>query len=81
MASKILWKWAQSKGFTPAEIARQLGYESPRYVEQVLRGWEKLTPAFIGRFIQAYPNDAHILISAASKDTDTVQAGNGGDCE
>lgn len=64
MKNAILWQWTKDQGYTPKELAEKLGYKSPIYVEQVIRGWEKVSPAFIGRFVVAFPAHAHIFIGA-----------------
>lgn len=71
-----LWQWAIDNGFTPDDLAEAMGYKSPRYVEQIIRGWEKLTPAFIGRFVQAFPEYAGIFLPTPSDGTD-IMSGNG----
>ena len=71
MSEAMLWQWAKDKGLTPEELADKMGYTSPRYVELVLRGWEKMSDSFIGRFVQAYPQDAFIFCNL-SGESDTV---------
>lgn len=72
MKNAILWQWAKDQGFTPDELAEAMGYTSPRYVEQVIRGWEKVTAAFIGRFVQAFPDHAGIFLSTVSDISDII---------
>ena len=65
MKNAILWAWSKDQGYTIEELAEALGYKSPRYVEQVIRGWEKVTPSFIGRFIMAFPDHADIFLNTS----------------
>jgi len=76
MRSAKVWQWAKNNGYTPIELARAMGYKSPRYVEQVIRGWEDTTPAFIGRFVQAFPEHAGIFLPTVSDKTD-IMSGDG----
>ena len=50
-----LQRWAQSNEYSFEELAQKMGYKSPRYVEQLIRGWEPITNSFIGRFMRAFP--------------------------
>lgn len=68
-----LWAWIRANGYTPEYLAENMGYKSPRYVEQVVRGWEKMSAAFIGRFVQAFPGDADFFLSLVSEETNTLQ--------
>jgi hypothetical protein len=61
MPNAVLWQWAKDEGHTIDEVAERLGY-SRRYTELVLRGWERLSDGFIGRFFQMYPDDAIKLL-------------------
>jgi hypothetical protein len=72
MRTAILWQWAKDNGYTLRDLAREMGYTSPRYVEQVVRGWEDLSPAFIGRFVQAFPEHAGIFLPTMSDETDIM---------
>lgn len=72
MKNAILWQWAKDNGYTPEDLAEAMGYKSPRYVEQVIRGWEKVTAAFVGRFVQAFPDHVAIFLSPVSEKTDTI---------
>lgn len=72
MAEAILWQWAKDNGYTPKDLADAMGYRSPRYVEQILRGWEKVTPAFVGRFVQAFPGHAGIFLPNVSEKDDIM---------
>lgn len=65
----ILWQWTKDQGYSIKELAEKLGYTSPRYVEQVVRGWEKMSPAFVGRFILAFPEYAHIFTDAPGSES------------
>ena len=76
MRNAKVWQWAKDNGYTPIELARAMGYKSPRYVEQIIRGWEDITPAFIGRFVQAFPEHADIFLSIVSDESD-IMSGNG----
>ena len=71
MPEARLWQWAKEQGYTPEDLADALGYTSPRYVELVLRGWEKMSDSFIGRFVQAYPQEAYFLLNLSEK-SDTM---------
>ena len=71
MTNAVLWQWAKDQGLTPSDIAEAMGYDSPDYVEQVLRGWTPMTDKFVGRFFQTYPQYAFILLSVSEK-TDTM---------
>jgi plasmid maintenance system antidote protein VapI len=70
-----LWQWAKDNGYTPKDLAKAMGYKSPRYVEQIIRGWEKITPAFIGRFVRAFPNHTDFFLSVVSDEND-IMSGN-----
>lgn len=72
MKNAILWQWAKDEGYTLDELAEAMGYRSPRYVEQVVRGWEKITASFVGRFVQAFPDHAGIFLSPVSEEPDTI---------
>ena len=65
MKNEILWQWTKDQGLTPEDLAEAMGYKSPQYVEQVIRGWEKVSASFIGRFVQAFPEHAEIFIDAS----------------
>ena len=62
MPNAILWQWAKDNGYSYEYLAERLGYTSPRYVMLVLRGWEKMSDSFIGKFVQAFPDDAFLLL-------------------
>lgn len=64
MLNAILWAWSKDQGYTIEELAEALGYRSSHYVEQVIRGWSPVTPSFIGRFVQAFPDHAEIFLSS-----------------
>jgi len=68
-----IWNWAQENGYTPEYLAESMGYKSPWYVEQVVRGWEKMSAAFIGRFVQTFPKDAEFFLSLVSEETNNLQ--------
>ncbi len=76
MGEVILWQWAKDNGYTPEDLAEAMGYTSPRYVKQIIRGWQKITPAFIGRFVQAFPEHAGIFLPAVSDESD-IMSGDG----
>ena len=76
MGNVILWQWAKDNGYTPTDLAEAMGYKSPRYVEQIIRGCEKLTPAFVGRFVQAFPEHAGIFLPTVSDKSD-IMSGDG----
>ena len=67
-----IWDWTQSNGYTPELLAQQMGYKSPWYVEQVIRGWEDMSASFIGRFVQAFPGKAAFFLSLISEKTNTL---------
>jgi len=72
MEQATLWQWAKDNGYTPDDLAQAMGYRSPRYVEQIIRGWEKITPAFKWRFVQAFPDHADIFLPTVSDKTDIM---------
>jgi plasmid maintenance system antidote protein VapI len=76
MRTAILWQWAKDNGFTPRDLARAMEYKSPRYVEQVIRGWEDLSSAFIGRLVRTFPEHVDVFLSIVSDKTD-IMSGDG----
>lgn len=73
-----LWQWAKIKGYSSnlSKLADKLGYNSPRYVEQLLRGWTPLTDAFRWKFMRAFPEDGQrIFLPIASDENDIMSDG------
>ena len=69
LKNAILWQWSKDNGYTLEDLAEAMGYKSIRYVEQVIRDWSPVTPAFVGRFILAFPKHAHIFTDAPGSGT------------
>ena len=72
MRTAILWQWVKDNDFTFKELANAMGYKSLRYVEQIVRGWEEMTPAFKWRFVEAFPDHADIFLPTVSDESDIM---------
>ena len=74
-----LWRWAKMKGYSSnlGKLANKLGYNSSRYVEQLLRGWTPLTDAFKWKFMQAFPEDGQLIFLPTTSDETDIMSGNG----